>query len=222
MTRPQGVAVLGGTFDPIHNGHIGSAIAVRDHLNLAQVRLIPSFAPPHRESPEASAEQRLEMAQLAVADVLGVLADDREIRRGGKSYTVDTLRSLRDELGYDTSICFVLGMDAYCTLDKWYQWQQIGELAHVVVLHRPGHARPSVPEEIETWSRARQAKGTAWANSSAAGQVAIVELEQIAVSATDIRRAFRRGELPCGKLPGSVIQYISRHGLYQSGRRGVA
>ncbi len=217
MMSDRGVAVLGGTFDPVHYGHIKSAVAVRKRLGVAEVRLIPAFAPPHRVDPESSPADRLAMLRIAARGHRGVVVDDREIRREGISYTVDTLQSLRKEVGPSQPIYFVLGMDAYRTLNQWYEWRRIATLAHVVVLRRPGHARPdlssSVPAEVGEWAEARRPDGGAGAGAS--GCVYYMELEQMAISATEIRGAFHRGEVPRQKLPDAVIEYIDDHGLYR-------
>ncbi len=136
------IGLFGGTFDPIHYGHLRPLWEVKEALKFDQLRLIPSFIPPHRGKPGASAKQRLEMLRLAVADVPDYEVDERELQRGGPSYTVETLQSLRNELG-DQPLCWVMGLDAFLGLASWYQWRRITELAHIVVTQRPGSQHPT-------------------------------------------------------------------------------
>ena len=128
------IGILGGTFDPIHYGHLRTARDLVADLKLEQLRFIPCGVPPHRDPPQASAEQRLAMVQAAIAGEAGFVADDREIRRGGVSYMVETLASLRRELGNDQSIGLILGLDAFWGLESWHRWQELIGLAHLISL----------------------------------------------------------------------------------------
>src|SRR6202522_2934291 len=139
MSEPIGL--FGGTFDPIHYGHLRTAFELWQLLKLAQVRFLPTGNPPHREAPLASSELRLEMVRAAVAGQPGFAVDDREIRRSGVSYSVDTLTDLRREHP-QRSLCLLLGMDAFLGMPTWHRWRDIFELAHVVVAHRPGWKAP--------------------------------------------------------------------------------
>ena len=208
-----GIAVLGGTFDPVHYGHIRSAQAIRRVLSFAEVRLIPSFQPPHRQMPQCSAEHRLAMLRIAVDKLDGIAADDREISRRGPSYTVETLASLRAEVGA-VPVAFVMGMDAFGLLSEWYQWRTITELAHIVVLQRPGHPI-DLHDEMSRWVAERKSSNINDLRDNKAGCVAFLELAQIPVSSTEIRDVLHRGEVPQDKLPQAVITYIKYHGLYQ-------
>tara|TARA_B100000029_G_scaffold68114_1_gene60597 strand:+ start:337 stop:999 length:663 start_codon:yes stop_codon:yes gene_type:complete len=210
----NGIAVLGGTFDPVHHGHLESARAIRDVLSVEEVRLIPSFQPPHRNPPESSAEHRLAMLRAAMVDLPNIAVDDREIRREGVSFTVDTLTSLRREVGLGVPIYFIMGMDAFCTLDEWYEWQEITELAHIVVLQRPGHEM-QLSEDMVKWIKGRESANVEELQNNPGKRVCFLELEQISVSSTDIRRAFHCGEVPEAKLPRAVSSYIKSHDLYQ-------
>lgn len=214
MTLHRGIAILGGTFDPVHVGHLRSAEAVRQTLALDEVRLIPCFSPPHRRSPEASAADRLAMLRLATADRDAMVVDDREIVRRGTSFTVDTLKSIRLELAPETPLYFIVGMDAYRTINQWYEWQCIIELAHIVVLERPGH-NSELPAEVQRWTRERiREKGDP--EIGPGGAVLFLGLEKIDISATEIRASLHRGGTPVESLPASVMRYIQCHGLYQS------
>ena len=133
------VGLLGGTFDPVHFGHLRSAVEVCEQLQLDELRLIPSARPPHRGMPGATAAQRLRMVELALGQGGGLQVDDRELQRERPSYTVETLESLRQELGSDVALFMVLGWDAFCGLPSWHRWESLLELANLVVLQRPDY-----------------------------------------------------------------------------------
>ena len=138
----KALGILGGTFDPIHYGHLRPAQEVLRALDLAEIRVIPAANPPHRRPPVATPEQRLRMVELAVAGVPGFTVDDREFRRGGPSYTVLTLESLRSEFG-ERPLCLLMGLDAFEGIETWHQWQRLPELAHFIVMTRPGWEFPA-------------------------------------------------------------------------------
>ena len=136
------IGILGGTFDPIHHGHLRLAVEMREGLGLEELRLIPALQPPHREAPIAGAEDRLAMLEAAVARANALHIDTRELVREGPSYTVDTLLSLRAELPAQP-LCLIIGMDAFCYLDTWHRWQDVLELAHIGIARRPGTTEPT-------------------------------------------------------------------------------
>lgn len=205
--RPLGI--FGGTFDPIHYGHLRPAQEVLDALSLDEMRFIPSALPPHRPAPVASAEQRLHMLQIALAEFPRFSADDREIRRGGPSYTVPTLESLRAEMG-DRPLCLVLGLDAFLGLKTWHRWREIPDLAHLVVLTRPGWVLDGLPE----WAGGRQcAQGESLALSPA-GRLFFLAVKPQNISATGIRAALVRGQSVEGLLPQAVLGFICQNHLY--------
>ena len=144
----RSLAIFGGTFDPIHFGHLRTALELMQRLEFDELRMLPCHMPPHRDNPLAAPSQRLGMLQLAVQEVSELGVDDREIERGGVSYMVDTLQSFRDELGASVSLSLVVGMDSFLTLPKWYEWERIPDLAHIVVVARPGSERP----QLALWS----------------------------------------------------------------------
>jgi len=127
----QPIGVFGGEFDPIHNGHLRTAFELWQELRLTEVRIVPTGSPPHREPPYASAELRLHMVRAAIADQPAFMVDDRETRRTGMSFSVDTLTELRAEFP-NRSLCLLLGMDAFLGLPNWHRWREILDLAHVV------------------------------------------------------------------------------------------
>ena len=146
------IGVLGGTFDPIHYGHLRPAKEALVTLGLDQLRFVPAARPPHRRSPVASAEQRLRMVELAVADEPCFVVDDREFGRPGPSYTVDTLISMREEFG-ERTLCLLMGTDAFDGLDTWHCWQRLPQLAHLVVMYRPGWPVPEGNSGLPAWAR---------------------------------------------------------------------
>lgn len=204
--RPLGL--LGGTFDPIHYGHLRPAQEVLDALSLDEMRLIPSARPPHRAAPVASAEQRLRMAQLAVTEFPRFSVDDREIRRSGPSYTVPTLESLRVEMG-DRPLCLVLGLDAFLGLESWHRWGEIPDLAHLVVLTRPGWVLGDLP----AWAGGRLGPPEDLALSPA-GRLFFLAVKPQNISATGIRSALARGQSVQGLLPQAVQGFICQNHLY--------
>jgi len=209
------IGVLGGTFDPIHYGHLRPAQEVMRALGLAQLRLIPAGMPPHRQAPVASAAQRLEMARLACAEFPGFTVDDRELKRGGPSYTVDTLTSLRAELG-EQPLCWLVGADAFRNIDTWHAWQRLPALAHVVVIQRPG----AESEEAGASPRLAQTAGWLLADAphdlahSAAGRLWFQSVTPQDISGTRVRAAIGRGEPVRQWVPAPVEAFIRTHDLY--------
>lgn len=206
------IGILGGTFDPIHYGHLRPAQEVLRALDLAEVRLIPAANPPHRRAPVASAEQRLRMVELAAAEFPGMHADDREIRRGGPSYTVLTLGSLREEFGA-RPLCLLLGVDAFEGIETWYQWQRLPELVHFVVMTRPGWMIPAA-SALPDWARERV---TGTANElvrNKSGKIYFQAVTPQDISATRIREAIARGEPVDGLLPPVVLDYLRTNRIY--------
>lgn len=210
----QGIAILGGTFDPIHVGHLRSAVEVYDHLQVEQVTLIPAFQPVLRHAPGASAEQRLHMLSLAVSERSLLQIDDREIQRGGPSFMVDTLTSLRQEVGAQVPLYLVLGADAFVRLDEWHRWRELLSLAHLVVLQRPGQLAQPAPEVMDALATCRAS--AAALKTQPAGGVCELQLTQLAVSATMIRQLCAEGGHIDYLVPTAVQKYIEQQGLYQA------
>ncbi len=214
----RGLAVLGGTFDPIHNGHLASAEAVAALLNVDQVVLVPSAMPPHKTA-FTTAEQRLAMLELAVADMPSVSVDSRELLRGGVSYTFDTLASFRAEIGARLPLYFVLGVDAYATLNSWHRWQELTDLAHLIVLERPPSSfsaqTAEVPGDVLNWAQSRYEKNIEVMCKQPAGSIYRTCLVQVDLSATTLRQSFHAGLRPTGKMPENTIDYVMQHRLYR-------
>jgi nicotinate-nucleotide adenylyltransferase len=206
------IGVLGGTFDPVHLGHIKPALEVRAALSLKEVRLIPVGVPPHRPAPVASAEHRWRMLLLAVSDYEGLTADNRELRRPGPSYTVDTLRELRAEL--DEALCLLLGADAFLGFNSWRDWPQILRLANLVVVARPGSSMPA-QDSIAELLRARRCDSSAELARRHSGAILWYEVQPVDISATAIRAGLARGKDMRAMLPEPVLRYIHEQGLYR-------
>lgn len=203
------IGILGGTFDPIHYGHLRPAQEALQKLALAEVRFIPAGQPPHRPPPVATAEQRLAMVELAVRGLPGFRADDRELRRGGPSYTVRTLESLRAERGAEP-LCLLIGMDQFRGFESWHRWQDIPALAHIVVLSRPGAVSGILP----AWARGRVAEDVAAVQQTAAGRLVFLAVSPQDISATRIRTALAQGDSVAGMLPDAVLEYIRVNHIY--------
>lgn len=209
------VGLLGGTFDPIHFGHLRSALEVRDWLALDDLRLIPSARPPHRDRPGASAEQRLDMVRLAVAGATALSVDDRELRRERPSYTVETLESLREELGPAVSLYLIVGWDAFCGLPAWHRWGALLGLASLVVLQRPDYDLEA-PEVLKDLMAARSVSDPA-ASQAPAGEILLLTQTPLAISASLVRSLLAQGRSPRYLLPDAVLDYIEINGLYRPG-----
>lgn len=203
------IGVLGGTFDPVHIGHLRLAIEVRDALDLQEVRMIPSARPPHRSQPLASPAQRLAMLQAAVEGDAGLRVDDRELRRPGLSYTVDTLRSLHAALGEGCRLVLVLGSDAFRQLHTWHQWEAIPALAHLAVIVRPGFADHDLVTGLP-----QQLASLLDPENGAPGATR-VEIPPLQVSATRVRNLLASGRSVRHLVPDAVLELVHRDALYQ-------
>ncbi len=206
------VGILGGTFDPIHIGHLRGAIEVAEQFGLDELRLIPSARPPHRDTPEVSAQDRLAMVELAVAGLPPLRADDRELQRAQASYSIDTLESLRGELAAEDQLFLLLGWDAFCGLPSWHRWQQLLSHCHLLVLQRPDTGGALTPVLLELLA-ARQVRD-AQALNGPSGQILLLEQAPLAVSASHIRQLLGSGKSARFLVPDAVLAYIHAHGLY--------
>lgn len=218
-TRPAPLAILGGTFDPVHYGHLRAADEVRDALDLCDVRLVPAGDPPHREAPRASARDRVAMLDLAAREFPGLVVDTREIARAGKSYTVDTLRELRAERP-GTPLVLIVGTDAFRGLATWHEWRSLFDLAHIIVVPRPGvDVGAGLPDALAREWRARHSEDARALRSAAAGSIYVQPVTAQPISSTAIRRAIADGNATsveiAGLLPSAVLAYIESHGLYR-------
>lgn len=208
------IAVMGGTFDPVHNGHLRSALELCQLLNLAEVRMLPCHQPTHRSRPGASSEQRLEMLELAIAGEEALVIDDREILADQPSYSVYTLESMHNEHGPETSLCWVMGIDAFASFSRWHQWERILELANLVVLTRPGYQLSPGSVEEQIW-QARHIRPEQLSLQLAGGIVPVSLPSQLEISATYIRQLLFRGQSARYLLPQCVLDYAQAHALYR-------
>jgi nicotinate-nucleotide adenylyltransferase len=207
------IGIFGGTFDPVHYGHLRSAIEAKEIFGLNEVRLIPSAQPPHRNPPHASAAMRVEMLNLAIANQPGLKCDTREIDRAGASYMVMTLESLRQEFPEQPLLLFI-GSDVFSQLADWYQWQRLFDYAHIVVLTRPGF--PVL--QLDDFFAVRQAGDKKELSQRLAGKLYCQPITQLDISATAIRKIFADRRNPAFLLPDAVIAYINQNKLYQAQR----
>jgi nicotinate-nucleotide adenylyltransferase len=214
----QPIGILGGTFDPIHNGHLRLAQEALEQCNLAAVRIIPAGIPPHRNEPHTSTQHRLEMARLAVQDNAAFMLDEREIHRDGPSYTVDTLASLRRELGTQQPLCLLMGGDAFLQLDTWHEWQKLFELAHIVVMQRNGkplgNAILVADAALCAEYQARLAPAPRALHEAAAGAILALDMPTLEISATGIRSRCVQDRSLRYLVPDAVAGYIQSHHLY--------
>lgn len=210
---PRPVGVLGGTFDPVHYGHLRPALELLETLGLGEVRFIPCRVPVHRGAPSVTAEQRLELVRLAIIGQPGFVVDDRELRRPGPSYMVDTLSSLRRELG-DAPLCLIVGGDAFRELNTWRRWQELTDLAHLVVMQRPG-ASLVLPSALEAFVATRRVDKARLLHERPAGSILLQPVTQLAISATQIRDLLARGQSVRYLLPDPVLAYLHDRALYR-------
>lgn len=214
----RGIAVFGGTFDPVHIGHLRSAIEVAEYLGLASVRLMPASQPGHRDTPLCPLEQRLEMLRLAIAKEPLLEIDERECNRPGPSYMIDTLVSLRGEFGSEVPVILALGVDSFLTLSEWYRWQEIIEFAHILVLDRPGWDNMSedvVPGLVQILDQ-REVHTRTPLLETASGSVLRISLTQLNISASQIRALVANGRSVRFLLPDAVADFIQENGIYKS------
>jgi nicotinate-nucleotide adenylyltransferase len=209
----------GGTFDPVHAGHLAVATAARAALSPPFVDFIPAADPPHRPPPGASAEHRAAMLELAIAGTPGFRVDRRELRRAEPSWTVTTLRELRRELGSAQPVVWLLGADAFRGLPDWHEWNDLFALAHFVVAVRPGHDLAALPAALEQACAGRWIVDPAGLATAPAGRVWRLELPPHPASATAVRAGVATGAGHAW-LPPAVADYIARHGLYR-GHHGI-
>lgn len=212
-------AVLGGTFDPVHYGHLRLARDVRAALAIPEIRLVPAGDPPHRAGPQASAADRVAMLELAVREFPGLVVDTREIDRGGRSYTVDTLVDLRAEMPR-RPLSLLLGADAFRGLPAWHRWQDLFLLAHLIVVPRPGISLGSgLPDALAHEWRSRRITDPRGLRARPCGSIYVQRVAAQPISSTTVREALaRRDSNPSGLdrlLPGAVLAYIESNRLYR-------
>ena len=220
MTAPIGI--LGGTFDPIHFGHLRLAEELSHTLKLGAVRFVPSGTPPHRAAPHAAPAHRVAMARLAVAGNPLFTLDEREIRRSGPAYSFDTLTEIRAEVGAAQPLALLLGADAFLEFATWHRWHELFGLAHIAVAHRPGFPverwRDAMPQPLAREYAARLMQQPLAAHLAPGGGIVVIPFTALDISATSIRELIRAGGSPRYLLPDPVLDYIRTENLYSGGR----
>ena len=211
---PRRIGVLGGTFDPVHIGHLRGALEVAEMMELDELRLTPSARPPHRDTPQVSALDRLAMVECAVAGVATLVVDSRELQRDTPSYTIDTLELMRADLAADDQLFLLLGWDAFCGLPTWHRWEDLLLHCHILVLQRPD-ADSEPPDALRNLLAARSVSDPL-ALKGPGGQIAFVWQTPLAVSATQIRQLLASGKSVRYLVPDAVLAYIDAHGLYRA------
>lgn len=208
------IGILGGSFDPVHFGHIKPTLELAQHFNLQTVRLLPCKVSPFKSAPHASAQHRLNMLNL-IADNSELLAvDDRELRRATPSYTYLTLQEMVAESAGNNTLFWIMGMDALLDFPQWYQAEEIMKLCHVLVLQRPGYV-PAIRSANESWLERYLTDDVQTLDEQPAGHIFITATEMLDISSTQIRQITRSGQQPRFLLPGGVWNYIKRNKLYQ-------
>lgn len=206
------IGILGGTFDPVHFGHLRTAWELRECLAFEEVRFVLCGMPPHDKAPVAAVELRLAMLTDAIADVPGFVVDECELQRGGPSYTIDTLESLRAEFP-DKPLCLIVGMDAFAALPTWHRWEELLSLAHIVVAYRPGSAQPEADVMRRVVERCRT-RDPADLAATPAGRILLHTVTQLDISSSGIRESVARGESARFLLPAAVASRIESSGCY--------
>lgn len=205
------IGLYGGTFNPVHFGHLRTALEIKELFQLKTLRLIPCSLPAHKSQPEVSAQIRLEMLKLAIADTPGLEVDSRELERDGPSYMVDTLQSIRAEVG-DTPLLLIIGADAFAGLENWYQWQRLFDYAHLLVMTRPGYHQTVLSEFFQQ----RLLENRQDLQAKAVGGLIFQTVTLLDISATQIRKSLARNGNPQFLLPEKVLAFIKQHQLYQA------
>lgn len=216
MSEPLGL--FGGTFDPVHYGHLRLAEEAIAQLGLAGVRWIPAGNPPHRGAPQVTAAQRLAMVSRSTADNPRFSVDPAEVEAAAPSYTVLTLERLRAELGPAQPLVLLVGADAFAGLASWHRWPEILDLAHVAVSHRPGFPveAASLPTVLADAFRQRRLADVGGLRAAPGGGIVTFAMTQLAISATQIRKLLANGLSARYLLPDGVLDYISSHSLYRN------
>lgn len=213
----QAIGILGGTFNPIHFGHLRMAQELAEQLKLNEVRFIPSANPPHKARPQVSAEYRAAMVQLAIENNPLFKLDSRELLRDKPSYTFDTLQSLREELGAQASICLFMGNDAFTKLNTWHRWEELLSLCHICLVARPyqpNQPKESLPKVLESYLQQHYTEIDEDLTQHANGLITMQKITALDISSTAIREALQNQQSVRYLLPESVLGYINQHQLY--------
>lgn len=208
-------AFFGGTFDPIHYGHLRPVEALAKDVGLDRVTLLPNHVPPHRPQPEANAQQRLAMVELAIAGNPLFSVDDRELHRTTPSYTVETFETIRKERGAAAPLAFIIGQDSLLSLHKWHRWQDLLHVCHLLVLARPGYQQQMETPALQRWLEQHQITDATLLSRQPHGFIYLADTPLLEISATEIRQRRHQGISCDDLLPRSVQRYIELQGLYR-------
>lgn len=211
MAKPIGI--LGGTFDPVHNGHIRMAIECYERLDLEEVRLVPLHTPPHRSEPAASPEQRYKMLETATQKLDVLKVDDCELARGGISYTIETVKTMRKKFNRK-SLCLLMGTDAFNSMYTWYQWKDLLNFVHIVIAERPGNIISPDNPELQDLLVSRQASNLTSLYDSPSGKIFEITIPLLDISSSQIRNIFLSKKNPAMLLPDNIIEYIETNHIY--------
>lgn len=212
----QAIGILGGTFDPIHFGHLRTALEIYQAFDLAKIKFIPCYQPVHRKLPIATAEQRLAMIHCAISGEAAFSVDECEIQRQGPSYTIDTLEFLHQQAPH-TPLCLMMGIDALLGFASWHRWEDILKLAHLIVVHRPRYQLPSAGI-IADLLKQRLKHSVTTVHESLGGNIILQPITSLEISATEIRKLIAADHNPRYLLPDAVYDYIKQHGVYSLSR----
>lgn len=211
----QAIALYGGTFDPIHYGHLRPVEALSGLIGLKEVIWLPNNIPPHRPQPEASSQQRLKMVRLALEPYSSFTVDTRELEKPTPSYTIETLRDFRKEIGDKQPLAFIIGQDSLLSINTWHQWEDLLEVCHLLVCARPGYQTHFDSVQMQTWLTKHQTHQQEDIHCLPAGKIFLADTPLYNISATDIRARHKAG-LDCHDLlPNSVEDYIRQQQLYK-------
>ncbi|MGP1924082.1 MAG: nicotinate-nucleotide adenylyltransferase [Arsenophonus sp. NEOnobi-MAG3] len=213
---PSIQALFGGTFDPIHYGHLLPVEALAKLLDLQQVILLPNHVAPHRKQPEATVQQRLAMIKLAIKNNPLFSIDTRELKRITPSYTVETLLSFRQQISWQKPLAFIIGQDSLLSIDTWFDWQKILDLCHLLVCARPGYSTYFLTSSMRQWLKHYQVHKPEILSYKPSGAIYLANTPLLNISATEIRKRKHNKKSCKDILPHAVLHYIDKHHLYQN------
>ncbi|MGY8813401.1 MAG: nicotinate-nucleotide adenylyltransferase [Gammaproteobacteria bacterium] len=211
MSKPVGI--LGGSFDPVHYGHLRLALECKQRLDLEKVIFVPLNIPSHRAPLQASANQRFQMLQLATKDVKGLEVTDIEIKRNNTSYTIDTLKELRDTY-QEQSICLIIGMDAFQEFDTWKEWQKIVDIAHLIIINRPNSQQDINKDRLIALYESRKVSVKESIHNSIHGNILKLDIPALEISSSRIRELVQSNNSIKFLLPDDVLEYITNKQIY--------
>jgi len=213
------LGIYGGSFDPIHFGHIKTALMLLEHFEFEQIKFVPCQLSPHKPYAHVHARHRWQMLNLVCRSNDKLNVDDRELKRKPPSYTIDTLLELRSEYGKQQSIAIIMGLDAYLSFCAWHRYKEILPLCHIILLQRPGYTLDDKPDADTVCEKnyydAHSTEDFDDLKNSPCGKIFMSHLEQYDISSTQIRQTIKQGEQPNYLIPGNVWNYIRRNDLYK-------